>query len=296
MDTDLPALQTIDLDGPVAYRCWEGPSETTFILIHGLGGLHLNWVRVAPGLQGLGRVFALDLPGFGGSPLADRSARLMDLRRTVDRFVSALGTGTTILAGNSMGGAIAILQAAVAPQSVRGLVLTSPALPKVGRAWQHPSIAAALALYDVPFLGTALATTRVRRLDAERLVRLGFRMTTTHPDAIPEDVVRVHVDAVRDHQDDIGAVTAFEQATRSMLLMGRRPDLTARALDNVRCPVLLLHGRLDRLVPASFAEAVLERHPAWRGRIFPDLGHAAQIEAPGRWLSEVADWYAEEFG
>lgn len=295
MDADLPALHTIDLDGPVAYRCWEGPTETTFVLIHGLGGLHQNWVRVAPGLQGLGQVLALDLPGFGASPLGDRSARIMRLRRTVDGFISSLASGTTIACGNSMGGAIAMLQAAVAPQSVHGLVLTSPALPRVGRFWQHPSLAAALALYDVPFLGTALATTRVRRLDAERLVRLGFRMTTAHPDSIPEEVVRLHVDAVRDHQDDAGAVAAFEQATRSMLRMGRRPDLTARALDNVRCPVLLLHGQRDRLVPASFAEAVLERYPAWRGRIFPDLGHVAQLEAPGRWLSEVADWYAEEF-
>jgi pimeloyl-ACP methyl ester carboxylesterase len=291
---DLPALRSIDLDGPVAYRRWDGPEEATFVLIHGLGGLHLNWVRVAPGLAGLGQVLALDLPGFGASVLGGRSARIMDQRRIVDRFIRALASGATVVVGNSMGGAIGILQAAVASESLAGLVLTSPALPKVGRIWQHPSFAAALALYDVPVLGTALATTRVRSLDAERLVRLGFRITTSDPASIPDDVVELHVDAVRDHQDDPGAVAAFEQATRSMLALGRRPDLTERALGNVRCPVLLLHGRRDRLVPASYAEAALERYPAWRGRIFPDLGHVSQLEAPGRWLSEVADWYAEE--
>ena len=37
-------------------------------------------------------------------------------------------------------------------------------------------------------------------------------------------------------------------------------------------------------------------HPAWRGRFLPDLGHIAQMEAPGRWLAEVADWYAATFG
>jgi pimeloyl-ACP methyl ester carboxylesterase len=294
MGLDLPELEQIDLEGPVAYRRWDGPTETTFVLVHGLGGLHQNWVRVAPGLAGLGQVLALDLPGFGASPLGRRGARVMDLRRTLDRFVRTLATGATIVVGNSMGGAIGILQAAVAPETLAGLVLTSPALPKVGRIWQHPSFAAALALYDVPVLGTALATTRVRSLDAERLVRLGFRITTADPDSIPDDVVRLHVEGVRAHQDDPGAVTAFEQATRSVLALGRRPDLTARALDNVRCPVLLLHGRRDRLVPASYAEAVLDRYPSWRGRIFPDLGHVAQLEAPGRWLSEVADWFAEE--
>ena len=67
---------------------------------------------------------------------------------------------------------------------------------------------------------------------------------------------------------------------------------TTRALDGVRGPVLLLHGRRDRLVPARYAEEVLRRYPTWRGRIFPDLGHVAQMEAPGRWIAEVADWYS----
>jgi pimeloyl-ACP methyl ester carboxylesterase len=46
----LPELATIDLDGPVRYRAWEGPAEATFVLVHGLGGSHLNWLQVAPGL------------------------------------------------------------------------------------------------------------------------------------------------------------------------------------------------------------------------------------------------------
>jgi pimeloyl-ACP methyl ester carboxylesterase len=166
----------------------------------------------------------------------------------------------------------------------------------VGHVWQHPSLAAALALYDVPGLGRALATARVRSLDAERLVRLGLRLTTVDPSSIPEEVIRLHVQAVRDHQDDPEGVPAFEEAARSMLALARRRDLTTRALDGVGCPVLLLHGRHDRLVPARYAEEVLRRHPSWRGRIFPDLGHVAQMEAPGRWLTEVADWHAEEVG
>jgi pimeloyl-ACP methyl ester carboxylesterase len=69
---DLPELATIDLDGPVRYRAWDGPPEATFVLIHGLGGSHLNWLQVAPGLAGLGRVVALDLPCFGWSPRCGR--------------------------------------------------------------------------------------------------------------------------------------------------------------------------------------------------------------------------------
>jgi len=289
---ELPPISTIDLDGPVAFRAWDGPADTTFVLVHGLGGMHLNWVQVAPGLAGFGRVLALDLPGFGASPLAGRSTRLMDLRRTVSRFAEEVASGSRFLVGNSMGGAIAVLHAAVEPGVVDGLVLTSPALPRVGHAWQHPSLALLMAVYDVPGLGDAAVAARVRHLDADRMVRMGFRFTAADPGSIPEEIVQLHVDAVRQHQRDPGAEVAFRDAARSLLGLSRRPDLSTRALDGVLCPVLLLHGRRDRLVPARFAEDVLRRYPTWRGRIFPDLGHVAQMEAPGRWVAEVADWYA----
>ncbi len=292
MSIELPPLRTLDLGGPVAYREWEGPSDTTFVMVHGLGGMHLNWVQVAPGLSGLGRVLALDLPGFGASPLAGRRARMMDLRRVLAGFIREVVEGPVILSGNSMGGAISVLQAATEPDLVRALVLTSPALPRVGHAWQHPSLAAALTLYEVPVIGDLAVETRVSRIDAERLVELGFRFTTARPEEIPEEIRRLHVEAVREHQRDPEAVEAFGQAARSLLQLGRRADVSKRALDGVRCPVLLMHGRRDRLVPARYAEEILRMHPQWRGRFFPDLGHVAQMEAPGRWLAEVADWFS----
>jgi pimeloyl-ACP methyl ester carboxylesterase len=110
---------------------------------------------------------------------------------------------------------------------------------------------------------------------------------------VPDDLIQLVVEQVRDRRDDRDAGPAFLDAARSMLRLGARPDLAARAMDNVWCPVLVLHGRRDRLVPAAFAEAALRRHPTWRGRIFADLGHVPQIEAPGRWLAEVADWFAD---
>lgn len=290
---DLPELVTIDLNGPVRYRAWNGPVDTTFVLIHGLGGSHLNWLQVAPGLAGLGRVFALDLPGFGWSPRDGRGSGLMDERRTVSRFIEERATGRVVLAGHSMGGVIAILQAAVEPSSAGGLVLTSTALPWSRGGLPHPAVMSAFALYGTPFVGDRFARARTRRLDPERMVRFGFRMITADPSTIPDEVLRLHVDLVRERQGDLDAPDAFLDAARSMLRLGRRPDVSARALRGIECPVLLLHGRRDRFVPSAFAETVLAAHPTWRGRIFPGLGHAPQMEAPGRWLTEVADWYAE---
>jgi pimeloyl-ACP methyl ester carboxylesterase len=290
---DLPELRTVDLEGPVAYREWEGPSDTAFVLVHGLGASHLSWVQVADGLSGLGRVFAIDLPGFGASPLAGRGAGLMDQRRTVSRFIGSLGVKRVVLAGSSMGGALSILQAAVEPSDVSGLVLTNSVFPWRFGASPHPLILASFGIYATPGLGERFVSWRLHQMDPEQTVRLSLRVLAADPATIPEDVVRLLVDLARKRRDDPDVARAFLQAARSMLRLGRRPEVARRALDNITCPVLLLHGRRDRLVPAAFAEAELARHPEWRGRFFRDLGHIPQMEAPGRWLVEVADWFAD---
>jgi pimeloyl-ACP methyl ester carboxylesterase len=290
---NLPELRRVDLDGPVAYREWEGPSETTFVLLHGLGASHLSWVQVGESLSGLGRVLALDLPGFGWSPLEGRGAGLMDQRRTVSRFIESLGGGRVVLGGNSMGGALSILQAAVEPSSVAGIVLTNSVFPWRINAVPHPLILASFGVYATPWLGEQVVSWRLRRMDPEQMVRLSLRVLAADPRSIPENIVQLLVDLTRERKDDPDASRTFLEAARSMLRLGRLPSVSRRALENVVCPVLLLHGRRDRLVPVAFAEAELTKHPAWRGRFFPDLGHIPQMEAPGRWLAEVADWFAD---
>jgi pimeloyl-ACP methyl ester carboxylesterase len=290
---DLPELRTADLEGPVAYREWDGPSDTAFVLVHGLGASHLTWVQVAGGLSGLGRVFAMDLPGCGASPLAGRGASLMDQRRALSRFIGWVGVDRIVLGGNSMGGALSILQAAVEPSAVSGIVLTNSVFPWRLGAIPHPLILASFGIYATPGLGERFVSWRLREMDPERMVRLSLRVLAADPRAIPEDVVRLLVELTRERKDDPDVATSFLEAARSMMRLGRRPEVSRRALGNVACPVLLLHGRRDRLVPVEFAEAELARHPTWRGRFFRDLGHIPQMEAPGRWLTEVADWFAD---
>jgi pimeloyl-ACP methyl ester carboxylesterase len=72
----------------------------------------------------------------------------------------------------------------------------------------------------------------------------------------------------------------------------RSPTAGQRAMSNVRCPVLVIHGRKDRFVPVGYAEIALVTYPAWRGRLLAGVGHVPQMETPARWLTEVADWYA----
>jgi pimeloyl-ACP methyl ester carboxylesterase len=293
MGLDLPELSTVDLDGPVRYRSWEGPADATFVLLHGLGGSSLNWVLVAPGLARLGRVLIPDLLGFGETPRAGRGSGLMDQRRLVSAFVGALGSGRVVLAGNSMGGALAALTAAVDPEAVDGLVLTNSVFPWARGGWPHPVVMATFVAYRSPMAGEWLVRRRFGPVDPDLAVRASLAMITADARSVPEEMTRLMAAQVKARTRDPDAGPAFLEATRSMLRLGRRPTMAARALDAVRCPVLVLHGRRDRLVPVAFAEAALRNHPTWRGRIFPDLGHVPQIEAPDRWVAEVAAWFAE---
>ncbi|MEA2557619.1 MAG: hypothetical protein QOG88_1157 [Actinomycetota bacterium] len=291
-DVLIPELRTIDLDGPVAYREWDGPPETTFVMVHGLGGSHLSWLQVGQGLSGQGRVVAPDLPGFGWSPREGRGSGLMDLRRTLSRFIAENATGRVILCGNSMGGAVAVLQAAVEPGSVDGIILSGSVFPWAKGGMPHPLVLATFALYESARVGERFVTARATSIDPEVGVRLSFRIIAADASNIPEQIIQRHIELAHERRTDPDAVPAFLEAARSLIRLGKRRSVIDGALDAVTAPVLVLHGRRDRLVPAAFAEAELQRRPAWRGRIFPDLGHVPQMEAPGRWISEVADWHS----
>lgn len=290
---ELPASRFVDLEGPVHYVEWDGPADRTFVLVHGLGGSHLNWIRVAPPLSRHGRVVVPDLPGFGRTPLGQRQAAMHVGRRLLGDFIRKVATGQVVLGGNSMGGGYAMLQAAFEPESVAGLILTGSVFPWVPAGMPSPLVVGGFAIYRTPWLGERVVATRFRRLDPEKVVRWGFKITTTDPCAIPAEVISAHVDLVRERQHDATAAPAFLEAARSILWLGARPSLTTRVIDAIDAPVLVIHGSRDRLVPLAYALSVLERRPRWDHVILPGIGHVPQLEAPDRWLEGVERWLDE---
>lgn len=289
---DIPGGRFVDLGGPVHYAAWDGPSDRTFVLVHGLGGSHLQWATAAPLLARVGRVFAVDLAGFGRTPRAGRSAKLTANRVLLARFIEEIADGPVVLAGHSMGGGIATMQAAVEPASVAGLILSSSVYHWAKGAVPSPVVLGGFALYRSR-LGEWVSRQRVNAGNAERLVRLGFRLTTADPDSLPADLVRAHVALLEEQAMDPDYAPAFLEASRSLVRLGQSPERGRKLLDDVKCPVIAIHGRRDRLVPPSFAWAATETHPDWWVRVLPDVGHVPQMEAPARWVAAVEDWLAE---
>jgi pimeloyl-ACP methyl ester carboxylesterase len=55
--------------------------------------------------------------------------------------------------------------------------------------------------------------------------------------------------------------------------------------------VLVVHGELDRLVPASSSLA-LARRLGWRVEVLPGVGHLPMMEAPEEFLGVTLRWLA----
>jgi pimeloyl-ACP methyl ester carboxylesterase len=292
MRIEVPPSRFADLDGAVHYVEWDGPAERTFVLVHGLGGSLLSWLAVGPGLARHGRVLALDLPGFGRSDRNGRRSRVSDLRTTVSRFIDEVAGGPVVLVGNSMGGGISMLEAALEPAAVEALVLSNSVFPWARGPLPAPIVMLGFSLYPLPRIGEWVARQRITRVEAERAVEVGFRIITADPSAIPEDLVRLHVEQLVRHQQNPDAGPAFLEAARSLLALGRRREVVRWIVNSVKCPVLVIHGRADRLVPVGFAEAAIRMRPDWDLRLLPKVGHVPQMEAPERWLALVESWLA----
>ncbi|HEY3210572.1 MAG TPA: alpha/beta fold hydrolase [Actinomycetota bacterium] len=295
----LPESRWVDVGGPVHYRMWEGPqSGPTFVCVHGLGGSLLNWALVAPQLARHGPVVALDLAGFGLTPLEERGAGVGSNWRLLDGFLGVLDMPPVILMGNSMGAMVSLIEAAHAPERVESLVLVDAAFPRTRTVQGQfdPRVASLFALYSTSRVGEWFARMRSRRLGPEGLVRETLRVAAADPGSVDPLLVEAIIDQTRRRQEFDYATTAFLAAARSIFRAQVAPGRYRALVRSVRCPALVMHGARDRLVPVATAREAAAEHPNWKLVVFDDLGHIPQMEAPERWLGEVEQWLHERGG
>ncbi len=288
--------RTIDLDGPVHWVDFGAPEASPgspepppVVLVHGLGGSHLNWVGIAPALAERRRVVALDLPGFGLTPALGRATSVNHNAALLSRFVHEVLGRPVVLVGNSMGGMVSLLLADRRPEQVVGLALVDPALPNPG-APPDPQVAATFALYAMPRVGEMVLTRyNVRFSDRQRVLGT-VALCFADPSRADADVVEAGVTLAAWRRSLPDPEGEFLGAARSLLrvLRGRREyDRIMRDLDR---PVLLIHGTRDRLVPVSAARRAARLNPGWRTAYLDGMGHTPQLEAPEDVLAHLEPW------
>jgi pimeloyl-ACP methyl ester carboxylesterase len=293
---DAPPL--LDVGGtPVHAVRWEprrnGQAPTSgnapVVLLHGLGGSTLNWNLVGPRFADAlhTEVTAMDLLGFGRTPLGNRHSTIDGNVDLVATFLRA--SRPAIVMGTSMGGSIAVRMAARYPELVEALVLVNPALPfaRGMPSRRHVISLAAFATASLPKAGPWIIDARARRLGATRVVDASLRAACVDVGAVDRDLRDALIELNGWQQQQGGASRAYHEAIRSLLpyLMTTMDD----DLGAVQAPVLVVHGREDRLVPLVLVESASRRRPDWTFELL-DCGHIPPLEMPEHLVAVVSNW------
>ena len=211
-----------------------GNSESTrppLVFVHGLSGSWPNWLEQLPVFAASHRVIALDLPGFGRSPMPSEPISISGYARMLDALLGELGVDAAAVVGNSMGGFVAAELAIAFPQRVERLVLVS---------------AAGLSTYGDPRGLRALG--RMRRV--ERIVATYAGWVAAHSDTVTRRRVlrNATLGLVAAHPSQLPAPLAAELvrgAGKPGFVQGLAANLEydfSHRLGEVVCPTLIVWG------------------------------------------------------
>lgn len=282
--------ETIDVGGPVRIVDFGGQGSP-IVLVHGLGGSTTNWLAVGPRLSKLGHTIALDLIGFGRTPPAGRRTNLAANRDLLHAVLTKVVGEPAMLIGNSMGGAIVLMEAAAAPAAVSRLVLVAAAQPAPRGTRIDPEVFAAFALYSVPWLGEWYMKRRATRLGAEGLVRDMMNLCCADPAGVAPEIFQAHVAMAAERLAQMPWGNAvFLAAARSTVASLRQRRKWEAMAASIAAPTLVIHGTLDRLVPLAASQRLAQLRPDWTLDVYPGVGHVPMLETPERFVDSVTRW------
>lgn len=221
-------------------------NRVPIVLIHGAGGNALSWppsIRNLPGQT----VYTIDLSGHGSSTVSSADGIQRHVEQVI-RFLDAILVSKVILAGHSMGGAIALLAALEHPQRVAALGLVSTAanlrLPAgIRDLMAHP--------VTYPKL-------------VDDIIRRSFTATT------PRNVVNLVKKRLLDDRqtvliNDLAACDGFNISDR---------------LSEIRQPCYIIAGDSDGMTPLPGPNHLNQHLPSSVMKILTGKGHMLMIEAP----------------
>jgi pimeloyl-ACP methyl ester carboxylesterase len=284
----------------------EGPP---LVFVHGLGGSWPNWLEQLPHFGRSHRTIAVDLPGFGHSPMPRKKITIKGYAETMDRLLDELGIDSTVLVGNSMGGFIGAELAVSFATRVEKLVLVSAA----GITEDYQREGGLRSLVDRKSWPTLVEQSRRRRerisgsrvepvMDrAMRVAGFYSAWVAAHSDAFARRprLRRLLLNFVVRHPGQIPAALAAEQirgAGKPGFIDALNDLLDYRIKDclhQIECPTLIVWGTDDMLVPLRDASTFEELIPNARKVIYEDTGHMSQLERPERFNADLDRFLAE---
>lgn len=213
------------------------------VFCHGSGGRHHHWLYQLKSLKETAKPIAVDLPGHGrseGEPADDIAV----YRNWLHQFIKKNGVESPVIAGHSMGGAIALDFALQYPDDYLGLILVGSGgklrvLPAFLEELQKGSVPDSLSQY---LYGPAAS---------EELLEKGRK--------------EVKDTAASIYYADLSACDKFDVMDK---------------LIQIKKPVLIICGSEDRLTPIKYSHYLQEKLPDGQIAVIDGAGHMVMLEKP----------------
>lgn len=241
-------------------RAGSGPP---LVLLHGLGHRRQGWGPVLDLITPQREVITVDLPGHGQSPPLGTDGRhpVRVIADEIAELLSGLGIDRPHVAGNSLGGTIALTLAAT------GHAASVTALSPAGFPASDNEVRYAWAIFTAARLLGRAAMPLVPRLSRSATGRgLLYGVMVTRPGRVtPEQA-----------EADVAGFVAAAAAMRMVFAASAR--FTAQVPDDV--PVTIAWGTSDRVLPQSNARVARRQLPLARFVPLPGCGHVPMTDDP----------------
>lgn len=262
-------LRQVDLPGAEAVNYVEIGEGEPIIFVHGIAGCWRNWLENLPYFAAHGyRAIAIDLPGFGDSPMPSWEITMSDYGRVIHDFCERLGVDrVAALVGNSMGGFVGTEAVIEEPERFDRLVLISAAGISFAE-WQGKSFDAGRRIFKaaIPFMSgdrqAYWSRPRGRKLAFGRLFRNPNKL---RPELLAEQV-RPGLQAPG-FSDALAAIWGYDTRAR---------------LQEIEIPTMVVWGLNDQIVPVEAALGYHRLIPNSRLEMFERTGHLPMLERPQR--------------
>lgn len=283
MDVDWRAhLRWVQVhDRPVNVLDIGDPDGPVVVFLHGLAGCWQNWLQNILPLTADHRVVAIDLPGFGASPLPAEPITVSGYARIVVELMNVLGVERATIVGNSMGGFVGCEMAIRFAPRVERLVLVAGAGLSLRHMRHERRRGLRARTENLLFFGLGRLARHTDLVVRSRRLRRGLLLlVVAHPERLPGPLIReqAHGAGKPGFDDALDAMTAYPIRDR---------------LGEIACPTLIVWGEEDRLVPvrdaSEFQWLILDA----RTVVHADTGHMVMLERPERFNADLRAFIQE---
>ncbi len=240
------------------------------LLIHGMGSASTAWKLITPELNKHFTVITIDLPGHGNSPYdPGQHMEPVALAHLVFKNMHELGYTRFHIAGNSLGGWIALEMAAMNPEQIISITALAPA-----GLWLTPFMIRLPGAAVTKYLANSLKIVAPNLLKYEWARKVGF--TTVSP-LWREFSIETCTDATLAMGSALGYFPAWDS------LLTKRFDKKISS----DIPITILFGDTDNTLPAKTCQerSLTPSHSRWV--ILPDSGHAPMWDHPEEVIAEI---------